>query len=130
MDYKNNTPIYIQIMNLIKNEIINEKINCGEQLPSIRDISVKYMVNPNTMQKVFKELEREGIVFTKRGTGTFVTENYSIVKTLKENIANEIMDSFLESMKDLGFDHEEIIKNINNRMKKGEKDVTADQKYK
>lgn len=117
-------------MNLIKNEIINEKINCGEQLPSIRDISVKYMVNPNTMQKVFKELEREGIVFTKRGTGTFVTENYSIVKTLKENIANEIMDSFLESMKDLGFDHEEIIKNINNRMKKGEKDVTADQKYK
>lgn len=126
MDYKNNTPIYIQIMNLIKSDIINKKINCGEQLPSIRDMSVKYMVNPNTMQKVFKELEREGIVFTKRGMGTFVMEDYSMIKILKESMANEVMDNFLQAMKELGFDDKEIIQNIDKRMSKGEKDATGD----
>ncbi|MFA9399007.1 MAG: GntR family transcriptional regulator [Clostridiaceae bacterium] len=125
MDFKNNIPIYIQIIELIEKDIINEKIKCGEQLPSVRDMSVKYKVNPNTIQKVFKELERKDIVFTKRGMGTFVKEDCNMVEILKENMATELMGNFLKSMEELGFNDEEIVGNLKKVMDKGERNVTG-----
>lgn len=109
MNFDDNLPIYIQIMNLIKSEIVAGEINGGDKLPSVREYSKELKVNPNTVQRTYQELEREGLVFTQRGMGTFVTEDMDIIKSLKKDMAAGIIQGFLEEMRGLGFSTEEII---------------------
>lgn len=110
MQYDNNIPIYIQIINSIKADIINGKLKTGDKLPSIREMAVKFKVNPNTLQRVYQELERSNITYTQRGTGSFVREDEDMVKNLKREMATEVVENFIESIKSFGFDNEEIIR--------------------
>ena len=108
MEFSNNLPIYIQIMNLIKTKIVSGEMNGGDKLPSVREFSKEVKVNPNTIQRAYQELEREELVFTQRGMGTFVTENVVTIKNLKKSMATELIDQFFNEMRKLGFSTEEI----------------------
>jgi len=110
MEFNNNLPIYIQIMNLIKSKIVSGEINGGDKLSSVRDLSKELKVNPNTIQRAYQELEREGIVFTQRGMGTYVTEDIQVIRSLKMNMASEIMNKFIDDMKRIGLNIDEIKK--------------------
>ncbi|MCD2347835.1 GntR family transcriptional regulator [Clostridium guangxiense] len=116
MQYDNNIPIYIQIINSIKADIINGKLKTGDKLPSIREMAVKFKVNPNTLQRVYQELERANITYTQRGTGSFIREDENMVKNLKREMATEVVENFIESIKSFGFDDEEIIKVIKEKL--------------
>lgn len=109
MDFLNDTPIYIQIMNLIKADIVSGKIQKGEKLMSTRELAIELKVNPNTIQRVFRELENEQICYTKRGMGTYVTDDDRIVETLKAQLATEKIEQFIIGMKQLNFSLSEII---------------------
>ena len=74
MEYNSSLPIYLQAANSIKQDIVTGKLSPGARLPSVRDLAVEYTINPNTVSRVYKELEMEGVCFTRRGMGTFVTE--------------------------------------------------------
>ncbi|MDH8676763.1 GntR family transcriptional regulator [Fusibacter bizertensis] len=112
MDFTNDTPIYIQIMDKIKSDIITGKLKKGDKLMSTRELAVALKVNPNTVQRVFKELESEEICFTKRGMGTFVTEDDQTLALLKTQIAKEKIAQFVEGMKSLNMGFEEIINKL------------------
>ncbi len=114
MKFKDNLPIYIQIMNYIKKEIVLKKIREGEKLPSVRELSTDLTVNPNTIQRAYTELEREGLVFTQRGMGTFATEDIEKIRTLKNQMAKNLVKNFLMEMKSLDFSEEEIKAIIDN----------------
>lgn len=109
MEYNNNFPIYIQIKDIIKRDIVKKNILLGERLPSTRDMALKLKVNPNTIARVYKELEQEKITFTKRGLGTFITEDEEIFVFLKESMANKVIEDFFSGMSDLGYSKEEIL---------------------
>lgn len=113
MKFNDNLPIYLQIMNLIKKRIIIGELKEGEKLASVRELSTELKVNPNTIQRSYQELEREDLVFTQRGMGTFVTEDKKIIYELKNNMAATIVGEFLKNMKSLGFSEKEIISLIN-----------------
>ena len=85
-------------------------------MPSVRDLAKEFKVNPNTIQRCYQELERENLVFTQRGLGTFVTEDLEAIKTLKTKMAHELTQNFIEQMKKLGFAPQEIIKIISDRI--------------
>lgn len=121
MNFKDNLPIYIQIMNLIKKRIILGELREGEKLPSVREMSTELKVNPNTIQRSYQELERENLVSTQRGTGSFVTEDMNIINELKKNMANNIVEGFLKEMKSIGFNPSEIINLIDEKVRR-EKD--------
>lgn len=110
--FDDKTPIYIQIMNMIKKQIISKELREGDKLASVRDLSTELKVNPNTIQRAYKELEREGFAYTQRGMGTFVTDNMDLIYNLKKDTAKEVMDKFIEGMRDLGFSSEEIIEMV------------------
>lgn len=112
MDFLNDTPIYIQIMNLIKADIVSGKTKKGEKLMSTRELAIELKVNPNTIQRVFRELENERICFTKRGMGTYVTEDDHVVETLKEQLASEKIEQFVMGMKQLNVSLSEIIERL------------------
>lgn len=118
MNFENNVPIYIQIMNVIKNDIVLGKLVLGEKLLSTREYAQNLNVNPNTMVRVFSELEREGVTFTKRGIGTFITESEEKVKMMKKEMAEEIISNFIKGMKELGYTYENMIHLIQSRIEK------------
>ncbi|OFI06972.1 HTH-type transcriptional repressor YtrA [Clostridium acetireducens DSM 10703] len=101
-------PIYIQIINIIKKDIVLGKLKEGDKLSSVREFSGKLKVNPNTVQRAYQELEREGITYTQRGMGTFVKEDNEMVSQLKFEMSKEVITTFINEMKDLGFKKEEI----------------------
>jgi len=105
----NSRPIYLQIVDVIKTEIISGVYKPGDKLPSVRDLAMEASVNPNTMQKAMTELERSGLVYTQRTSGRFITEDTSKMTELKEQLAKEQIHLFLKTMEQLGFQKEEIL---------------------
>ncbi|SKC65484.1 GntR family transcriptional regulator [Maledivibacter halophilus] len=120
MDFDNSIPIYLQVIRKIKLDIITGKLNPGDKLPSTRDLAKEINVNPNTASRVYKEMEALGLCFKKRGLGTFITESEDIVKTIKDEMASQIIEDFIEGMKKLGFSYDEMIEII----------ITKKEKYK
>lgn len=112
-------PIYLQIMDIIKKDIITGKLKGGDKLPSVREMASNLKVNPNTLQRAYQELERLGIIYTQRGMGTFVEEDSIMIDNLKKEMSKEIIDSFILSMKSLGFSEREIINAIVEEVKEG-----------
>lgn len=113
--FNDKLPIYLQIIDNIKMDIITGKLQGQDKLPSIREMSAALKVNPNTLQRVYQELERMDIVYTQRGMGTFVKENIGMVENLKKEMAKEVIDSFMLRMKSLGFTEHQIIKAISEK---------------
>ncbi len=113
-EFNDKTPIYLQIMDLIKMDIVKGKLKALDKLPSVREMALNLRVNPNTLQRSYQELERLGIVYTQRGMGTFVGEGKNMVDDLKKEMAKEVIDSFILRMKSLGFTTNEIIESVSN----------------
>ena len=112
IEFNDKSPIYLQIIDLIKMDIVTGKLKAGDKLPSVREMAMNLNVNPNTLQRSYQELERLGIVYTQRGTGTFVGEEKNMIDDLKKEMAKEVIDSFILRMKSLGFTDNEIIKSV------------------
>lgn len=112
MEFNSALPIYLQVVAAIKREIVTGVLQLGEKLPSGRDLALMYTINPNTASRVYKELENEGICFTRRGLGTFVSEDPDLVKRLKDELTQELLNQFLEGMKQLGISEEEAVQLI------------------
>ena len=93
-------------------DIVAGKLLSNDKLPSVREMSATLKVNPNTLQRAYQELDRLGIVYTQRGMGTFVKEDSSLVESLKEEMAKEMVDSFMLGMKSLGFTELQILQII------------------
>lgn len=102
-------PVFIQIIEKLKLDIITGAYHPGARLPSVRDLASEAAVNPNTMQRAFSELEREGLVYTQRTNGRFITEDYQMIEQLKEQMAVDAISNFLKSMTLLGFSQKETV---------------------
>lgn len=111
-EFDNNIPIYIQLVDSLKREIISGNISPGERLSSVRDLALKLKVNPNTIQKALSELEEMKLIYTERTNGKYVTSDVKLINKHKEKYANELINSFINNMESIGIKKEEIIKYI------------------
>lgn len=102
-------PIYTQILEVIQYQIVAGRYQPGEQLPSVRDLASEAGVNPNTMQRAFAELERNGLVMAQRTSGRVVTENMEMISEVRNKLAREQIREFIDKMKKLGFEKKEIL---------------------
>ena len=107
-EFENSLPIYLQIKETIRILIISEKLPSGQRLPSVREWALFFKVNPNTLQKALSELEKEGLVFTERTSGRFVTENRELIEESKRNYAKDLTKKYFQSMREIGFDQSDI----------------------
>lgn len=112
MEFNPALPIYLQVMTSVKRDIVTGELSPGEKLPSVRDMALRYTINPNTVSRVYKELESEGVCFTRRGMGTFVTEDLGKVEQIKEEMVQELVMQFLEGMKRIGVPEDEAVRRI------------------
>ncbi|WP_455581675.1 GntR family transcriptional regulator [Dysosmobacter sp.] len=107
--FSNDAPIYAQLVVQIKVGIVSGAFPPGERLPSVRDLATEAGVNPNTMQRALTELERDGLVYSQRTAGRFVTEDETMIQTAKRGLAEGHIRAFLLAMTRLGYRREEIV---------------------
>ena len=112
MDFNSSVPIYLQLMNDIKLQIVSGQLQPGEKLASVRDLAMHYEVNPNTMQKALSELERENLVFSQLTSGRFVTIETDRIQSLRQKMANEHLDALVKALSSMGYSNDEIIELI------------------
>ena len=122
MEFDNNIPIYVQVIDDIKRKIVKGVLSLGEKLPSGRELAYTYKINPNTANRIYKELEALEICYTKRGLGTYVTEDINKLRSLKEEMAGNLLEQFIAGMKDLGYSKEELIKMLESKYEELEND--------
>lgn len=113
----NNKPIYIQLVDKLKLKIVSGEIPSGSRLESVRNLAEDAEVNPNTMQKALVELEREELVYSRRTSGRFVTDNEEKINAMREEIANKEIDNLKFILQELGYNEKEIIDLIINNIK-------------
>lgn len=114
-DFSNNTPIYLQISELLKIKIISGEYIPGERLPSVRDLGIALKANPNTVQRALSELEDDRLIFTERTNGKFVTEDKHTISRYKSQYANNLALDYIRNMENIGLskaDAVNLIKSI------------------
>ncbi len=102
-EFDANVPIYLQIMREIKRAVVTGELKPGDRLPSVRERAEALTVNPNTVQRAYQELEREGVSETRRGTGSFIVERNELIGELRVEMAGTVISAFIEGMRSLGF---------------------------
>ena len=107
---RSDAPVYSQLVEHIKLAIVSGEFPLGSRLPSVRELAAEAGVNPNTMQRAFAELEREGLVLTQRTAGRTVTEDALRIETVKRRLAAAAIQTFWVSMRLLGFDQSEALR--------------------
>ena len=108
-DFDNNKPIYIQLVEELKLQIISGKLKLGQRLASVRELAEEAGVNPNTMQRALAELERQELVFTQRTSGRFVTENEEQVRTMRDAYATIKIEELIAALLQLGYEKGELL---------------------
>lgn len=107
--FENDRPIYIQLVEILKADIIANNYPTGQKFPSVRELAQLASVNPNTMQKALVELERQGFLETNRSTGRVISANYDKIKTERNSLVNHKIEEFLSQMNSLGYSKSQII---------------------
>lgn len=109
MEFKDNIPIYLQIEQYLYRQIAMGKLKAGEKVPSVRKLAVELTVNVNTVQRALQQMNDQGILYTKRGEGNFVTEDTDLLKQTKQSLIDGQLEQFVQNMMRLGLKKEELV---------------------
>lgn len=102
-------PIYQQLTGQLTERIVSGVFPAGAKMPSVRDLAAEAGVNPNTMQRALADLEREGLLYTQRTSGRFVTEDKEMIEKVRQQLAMGRIADFLSSMRLIGFSEDETM---------------------
>ena len=108
------SPIYEQIVMQVCRSLIKGELVPSQRIPSIRELAMQLQVNTNTVQRAYQEMERRQLIYSKRGTGYFISEGENMVQEIKTEIVKDVVTRFLEEMRSLGFDDNQIKNELEN----------------
>lgn len=120
-DLKSDRPIYSQLIEQIEIKICSGIYAPGSKLPSVRELAQEAAVNPNTMQRALSKLEEDGLLYTNRTSGRFITEDAKMIQQAKHKLAQEQISEFLDKMKSLGFAKTETLSIIASMLEEAKK---------
>lgn len=113
LNYRDSKPIYEQIKDGFRKLIVSNSLSANEKLPSVRELASSLAINPNTIQKAYRDLESEGYIYTVAGKGTFVAERQEIFDTRQHELLEEF-DEIVEELYFLSVKRKELIDRIDN----------------
>jgi len=112
-------PIYRQLAQQLREAVARGRVQPEDRLPSVRDLSRLLVINPNTVARVYTELEREGILNTRPGLGVFVARpKAELTKKVRKERLEDLVDHFLTEAVHLGFRADEMLATVSTRAKK------------
>lgn len=122
MNFDTAQPIYRQIIDDFRKKMIRGELKNGDRIPSQREYAEMARVNPNTVQRAYREMEAMHMVETLRGQGTFVSADEAMLASMKEDMAQSILNHFVAEMNALGYRDRDLIKILEDylQIKEGE----------
>lgn len=114
-------PIYAQMVDQIQRMIVTGIFPAGSRLPSVRELAAEAAVNPNTMQRALVKLEEDGLLYTQRTSGRYVTEETERIMEVKRALAEELIRQFVENMNRLGYTREQSVELLKKEEEKNAK---------
>lgn len=123
MDFDHGKPIYLQIIDYIKKQIITGNLKIGDKVPSQRDLAQHLKVNPNTVQRAYREMENLQLTETIRGQGTFIVKRKELLKELQEEMASSLLKNFIIEMRSLGYDDQGILRLVKSFQEKMKEEI-------
>lgn len=117
-------PIYQQLVEILTEQIVSGQLAAGDKVPAVRELAAQAGVNPNTMQRALADMEREGLMYTNRTSGRYVTEDKEMIQKIREQIASDRIAEFLAGMSQLGFSEQEVYSLLEKRQEEGNKNGT------
>jgi len=120
MEFKDNIPIYLQIEQYLYRQIALGKMKAGEKIPSVRKLALELTVNVNTVQRALQEMNTQGILYTKRGEGNFVTEDTELLSKTKQSLIYNELDEFVQNMEKLGVKKDKLVSTLTEYLKDSE----------
>ena len=106
--FSDDIPIYLQIIEAVKTDIVSGKYKSGDKLPAVRDLAFDAGVNPNTVQRAYAELERQGLVQSERTSGRYVSIDDKKIEELRKDLSDTYIRDLFKKLKDLGMDDKTI----------------------
>lgn len=116
-EFDKNKPIYIQLVEIIKFKIAAGELAAGDKFTSVRDLAEEADVNPNTMQRALGELEREELLYSKRTSGRFVTEDKEKINMMRKELASKDVKELKMRLSKLGYKEDEVLRVITDIIK-------------
>ena len=111
-------PVYVQLLEQLELALVAGEFPPGSRIPPVRELAADAGVNPNTMQRALTELERDGLVYSQRTSGRYVTEDRAAIAEARHGLAADRVRSFLTDMGRLGFEKEELLSLLRQEMEK------------
>lgn len=108
-EFDSNIPIYLQLRHYFRMQIVFGQLAPGERMPPVREIAVQYGINPNTVQRALTELEEDGLAYSQRTAGRFITEDRDRIAQMRQILAKETVDTFIKDIRPFGFSLDDII---------------------
>ena len=122
-EFKSGIPIYLQIISLLKMKIAAGELPPGSQVQPVRELAMEAGVNPNTMQRALTQLEQEGLLYTQRTRGRFVTEDKQVLKEMRKALSEQYVKDLFEALGEIGMNREEIIEAVSSFESTDEKEA-------
>lgn len=119
LNYRDNRPIYEQLKEQLRKLIVTGVLKSDEKLPSIREIASSLAINPNTIQRAYRELESEGYVYTIAGKGSFAAPRQDIDDRREKELLQQF-DAIILELSYLGYQSDSLFQRITNLIEKGE----------
>ncbi|MFD0675657.1 MULTISPECIES: GntR family transcriptional regulator [unclassified Paenibacillus] len=119
MEFNQKEPIYTQIIDDIKVKLINGTYQLGQEIPSRRELAKTLGVNPNTVQRAYREMEDMKLIITARGQGSFITTDKIILETLREEALNAAVSQSIDMLRSFGKSDSEILDTMKRYMERG-----------
>lgn len=121
MQFQDNIPIYLQIEQYLYRQIALGKLQAGDKIPSVRNLAADLTVNINTVQRALTQMNLQGILYTKRGEGNFVTQNQELLEKMRQELINKELNHFVNNMTALGIKRKDLTKQLGHFLQKEEK---------
>ncbi|MEI3612109.1 GntR family transcriptional regulator [Pseudogracilibacillus sp. SO30301A] len=115
-------PVYIQVIQYFKEQIASGSLDMGEEIPSRRELASELKINPNTVQRAYKEMEEAGLIYTDGNMPSKITKDEHVIKNVRESLLNEAIQNFITSVHTLNIPLEELIPLIKKNYEKGLQD--------
>jgi len=125
LDFRSGIPIYIQVVDRIKEMIADGRLKRGDQLPTVRTLAQELRINFNTVARAYRILDESGIISTQQGRGTYILEipPPEVTQAMRQTTLEALTDRYLADVLRLGFSSEEILAFVHRQLKSNEKGV-------
>ena len=122
LNYNSSKPIYLQMVDEVKRALARGELSPGDKIPSHKEQAQITKVNPNTVQRAYQEMEREGLTETLRGQGTFIRNDPELLQSIRTEMAQAAALQFIDEMRGLGIDPGEIERILRDHLYNGNKE--------